>query len=109
MVAAVNACPGAVLPLAHADLPQVGPGVQGQALGAADGLGGGHGAEEVAGIHGVDGDGGEARLQGFDLPVAVVGDEAVILAVDAAVQVALRLGVSNEVQCCHALVSPSRK
>ena len=79
--------------------------MQGQALGDIDGPGGSHGAEQVAGVDRVDGDILEALLQGFDLPVAVVGDEAVILAVDAAVEVAFRLGVSNQVQFGHAVSS----
>ena len=76
-----------------------------QALGSGDGLGGGHGAEEIAGIDRVNGDIPETLLQGFDLAVAVVGDEAVILAVDAAVEIPLRLGVSNEVKFGHAVSS----
>lgn len=64
----------------------------------------GHGPEQVAGIHRVNGDIGKAFLQGLDLPVAVVGDETVILAVDAAVQVSLRLGVSNEVSVLSCLL-----
>ena len=47
----------------------------------------------------------EALLQRLDLPVPVVGDEAVVLAVDAAVEVALRLGVSDEIKCGHAFAS----
>ena len=109
VVRPVKSRPGTVLPFSHAQLPQVGAGLERQTLGNIDGPGGGHGPEQVAGIHRVNGDIGKAFLQGLDLPVAVVGDETVILAVDAAVQVSLRLGVSNEVQCCHAFSSGSVK
>ena len=105
VVGPVDAGPGAVLPLAHAHLPQVGPGLEGQALGHIDGPGGGHGAEQVAGVDRVYGGVGEALLQRLDLPVPVVGDEAVVLAVDAAVEVALCLGVSDEIKCGHAFAS----
>ena len=79
--------------------------MEGQALGHIDGPGGGHGAEQVAGVDRVYGGVGEALLQRLDLPVPIVGDEAVVLAVDAAVEVALCLGVSDEIKCGHAFAS----
>ena len=99
---------GPVLPVSHVDLPQVGPGDQGQALGVADGPGGGHGAEEVAGIDGVHGDVPEPLRQGLDLAVAVVGDEAVIVAVHAAVEVALGLGMPDEIDLGHEDLQSSK-
>ena len=97
----VDPGPGVVLPLAHADLPQVGAGDEGQALGDEEGAGCGHGAEEVAGIDGVDGHVSEPVPQGCDLAVAVVGDEAVVPPVNPAVEVALRLGMPDDVNSRH--------
>ena len=105
----VDPGPGVVLPLAHADLPQVRAGDEGQALGDEEGAGSRHGAEEVAGIDGVDGHVGEPVPQGCDLAVAVVGDETIILAVDAAVEIALRLGVTNEIECGHGMPPGTQK
>ena len=101
-----DARPGAVLPRTHVDLAQVPAGVEREVLRPADrAAGGGHGAEEVAGIDDVDVDRLEPAAQGLDLAVAVVGDEAVVLAMDAAVEVALGLRVADEVQGGHACPS----
>ena len=72
-----------------------------QALGLRHCPGGGDGAEEVTGIHRVQGHIRETLCQRRQLAVAVVGDEAVILAVDAPVEVPLGLGGSDEVNFGH--------
>ena len=84
---------------AQPDLPQRRIQMKGQAPGPGDRLGGGPGALEVAGIGRVDRYVREAPGQGLDLPQAVGGDVAVIPAVGAAVQVALGLGVADDVKC----------
>ena len=70
--------------------------------GASMGGGGDGGAEQVAGPHRVDAHTGKAARQGRDLPVAVVGDQAVVPAVDPAVEIALRLRVADQVDGGHA-------
>ena len=80
--------PGAVLPVTHVDLPQAGVQVEGEVFGQIDGPGGELGADQVAGVDRLDGDSGKALLQGLDLTHAVGGDQGVIPAVDAAVQIA---------------------
>ena len=83
------------------DLPQVGAGGQGQVLGVADGPGGGHGAEQVAGIDRINVDILESLRQCLDLTVAIVGDETVIVTVHAAIEVALGLGMPDEIDLGH--------
>ena len=61
-----------------------------------DGLGGGHGTEKIAGVYRVNVLLGKPAPESGDLPVAVVGDQAVVPAVDPAVQIALRLGVADD-------------
>jgi len=46
-------------------------------------------------------DGGEAALQSPHLPPAPVGEVAVVLALGDAVEVALRLGVTDEIDGRH--------
>ena len=100
-VKAVHLAPRLVLPVPHVDLPQAGVGVQLQSLGDIDRPCGGHGAIEVAGPHRIDVDILKAALEGGDLGKAVVGDERVIPAVDAAVQIPLGLGVTDEINGGH--------
>ena len=96
-----NVAPGLLLPPAHADLPQVPPPVKLQPLGPVDGAGGGAGAVQVAGVNGVDPDIGEAPPQRLHLPPAPVGEDAVVLALCDAVQVAFRLRVADEIDSGH--------
>ena len=70
-------------------------------LGLVDGAGGGAGAVEVAGVHIVDVDIGKTALQSLHLAPAPVGEVAVALALDDAVEVALRLGVADEIDPGH--------
>ena len=98
--------PGLLLPHAHADLPQVPPPVQGQALGLVNGAGGGAGAVEVAGVDRVDGNIRESARQRLDLPLAPVCDAAVGLSLGDAVQVALRLCVANQIDGGHGFLRP---
>lgn len=98
--------PGLLLPHAHADLPQVPPPVQGQALGLVNGAGGGAGAVEVAGVDRVDGNIRESARQRLDLPLAPVCDAAVSLSLGDAVQVALRLCVANQIDGGHGFLRP---
>ena len=93
--------PGPALPAPHADFPEARAAVEGQAMGAVDGGGGGPGPVEVAGVDGVNMDVREAALQGIHLPPAPVGETALVLALGDAVEVALRLGVANEVDGGH--------
>ena len=72
-----------------------------QPLGLIDRPGGGHGAVEVAGVHRVDMNGFKALLQRLDLPKTVFGDEGIVSPVDAAVEVALRLRVADEIDRSH--------
>ena len=81
--------------------------VEGETLGLVDGLGGGAGAEEVGGIHRVNVDIFKAAAENIDLTVATVGNEAVILSVGNAVEVALRLGVADEIDGCHTMLTHS--
>ena len=100
-IGALQQAEGQVLPGPHVDLPEPGIGVQGQALGPVKGFGGAPGPVEVAGPDPIDGDLGEARLQGRDLQQAVGGDPGVELPVEAAVDVALGLGVTDQVKSRH--------
>ena len=100
--------PGPALPVPHADFPETRAAVEGQAVGAADGRGGGPGAVEVAGVNRVDADVRKAALQGPDLPPAPVGEAALVLALGDAVEVALRLGVADEVDGGHGGSSRKR-
>ena len=100
-VEVVHLAPGLVLPVPHVDLPQTGVSVQLQALGDIERPGGGLGAIEVAGPHRVYMDILKAALKGGDLSKAVVGDQGVIPAVDAAVQIPLGLGVTDEIYGGH--------
>ena len=96
-VEVVGLAEGEVLPAVEVQLPELRVGVQGESLGHIDRPGSGHGAVQVAGPHRVHGDVPEAGLQGLDLPEAVVSNQGIVPPVDAAVEVALRLGVADEI------------
>ena len=81
--------------------------MEGETLGLVDGLGGGAGAEEVGGVHRVNVDIFKAAAENVNLTVAAVGNEAVILSVGNAVEVALRLGVADEIDGCHTMLTHS--
>ena len=78
--------------------------MQRQSLGDVDRPGGGHGAEEVAGVYGVDLHVLKPLFQGLDLAISVVRDQAVILSVDPAVEVSLSLRVADQIKCCHSAI-----
>ena len=86
---------GNVLQVAHFDLPQVRVRPERELFGHVDRTGRGHSPVQVAGVHRVNGNVRKAPGQGLDLTKAVVGNQRVIPAVDAAVQVALGLGVAD--------------
>ena len=88
--------PGHLLPYAQAQLPQQGQGAEGQVFGGVDGGGSGVGPGQVAAVHGVDALVLEALAQIGQLPVSAGGDGAVVLSVGQAVEVALRLSVTDE-------------
>ena len=60
------------------------------------------GALQIAGIDRVDGDACKALRQRRDLAAAVRRHAGIILAVDAAEDIALRLRVPDQVDCCHS-------
>ena len=77
--------------------------MQGQALGDINRLGRGLGADQVAGVYGVHRDVPEPPGQGLHLPgAAIVGDQALLLAVGDAIEVALGLGVADEIDFRHS-------
>ena len=93
--------PSLVLPVPHVQLPQLRVGTQFQAPGLIDSPGRGAGAVQVAGPHRVEVLPLEALLQGLDLPETVLGHQGVVPAVDAAVQVSLRLSVADQIDGRH--------
>ena len=107
LIVGVQLLPNAALPNAHVDLAESGLEVEGETLGLVDGLGGGAGAEEVGGVHRVNVDIFKAAAENVDLTVAAVGNKAVILPVGNAVEVALRLGVADEIDGCHTMLTHS--
>ena len=90
-----------VLPAAEADLAQARVCVQLECLRDIDGRGGLAGAVEVAGITGVDPDRFKAAAERLDLKQAIRRDERIIPAVDAAIGVALGLGVADGIKRGH--------
>ncbi|MPM89928.1 hypothetical protein SDC9_137043 [bioreactor metagenome] len=96
--------PGPVLPDAHADLPQIGAGNKLQILKPADSPYSGHGAEQIAGIHGVQPDGFKPLAQLGNLAVAGFGNQAVVMALSAAVEVTLGLRVTDKINGSHGIV-----
>ena len=75
--------------------------MEGKAFGLVDGGGGGLGAEKVAAEHRVDGNIGKAAAEGPQLAIAPGRDGAVVLAVGHPVEIALRLGVADEIDGRH--------
>ena len=73
-----------------------------QPLRLIDGPGGGAGPEQVAAVHRVNVYVVKALFQYPELLIAPVGDQAVVLAVGDAVEVALRLGVTDQINSCHS-------
>ena len=101
--AGLDLAPGQALPHAHVHLPEGGLQVQGQALGDINRLGGGLGADQVAGVYGVHRDVPEPPGQGLHLAgAAIVGDQAFLLAVGDAIEIALGLGVADEIDFRHS-------
>ena len=98
--------PGQILPVAHVDFTKAGVEVERQVLGTADRTGRELGADEVTGVDGIDGDGVKPLLQCLNLALSIFGDQRVVPAVDAAVEVALRLRMANEIDCCHVFSVP---
>ena len=107
-VGALQLAHAAILPDAHAHLPQPRIAPKGQALGPADRLGGLAGTAEVAGIDRIDGDAGETLFQSLQLAKAVGGQPGVVLPVQAAEDVPLGLGMADDIQKRH-IKAPSRR
>ena len=95
---------GPVLPGPHKGLPEPGLLDQGQLLGAADRLGGLAGAAEVAGVDPVDLHRSEPVCQGLHLPQAVAGETGIVLSVEPAEDVSLRLRVPNQKNLSHIII-----
>ena len=93
--------PGHVLPDSRADLPQAGVDPEREPPGTVDGPGGGHGPVEVAGIYRVKVDALKPLFQGLHLLPALAGEQAVVPAVAAAVEIALRLSVADKIYGGH--------
>ena len=91
-----------VLPRAEADLAEARVAVERQALLPVDGRRRQAGALQIAGIDRVDGDACKALRQRRDLAAAVRRHAGIILAMDAAEDIALRLRVPDQVDCCHS-------
>ena len=90
-----------ILPAAKIDLPKAGICVQGQVLGQIQRLCRFAGTEQVTGVYGVDRYVLEALFQRGNLPVAVFGDEGIIVPVDSAVDVSLGFSVADNINMCH--------
>ena len=88
---------GPVLPGSDRDLAQTGVQPGGQAVRGGDGLGGLAGAAEVAGIDRVKGDLRQPLCKQLHLAQTDLGQTGVVLPVHPAEQIALRLGVSDQV------------
>ena len=99
--------PGVALPHADAHLAEGRCGVERQALWLVDGPGGGAGAEQVAGVHCVHMNIGKAVPERGDLLVAPLCDQAVIVSVGNAVEIALGLGVTDKIKPRHTTVTHS--
>ena len=92
---------GDVLPVAQRHLAQPGLCLDRKTLWPADRLCGQHGAVEIRGVDGVDRDRSKAPLQRPDLPKTVAGDPRVVVPVDPAIDVSLRLCMADHVEFCH--------
>ena len=83
--------------------------MQWQALGHVNGLGRGLGADQVTGIYGVHRDVPEPTGQGPDLAgTAIVGNQALLMAVGNAVKIAFGLGMADEIDPCHGFSFTAR-
>ena len=91
----------ACLPGTDVDLAQVALGVQRKVVIAADRPGRQHRALQVAGIQRVDFHIAHSFGKGVDLPETERGDIAVPMALHRAVEVALGLGMADEIDFCH--------
>ena len=106
---AAHLLPCVPLPRAHVYLAEGRRGVQREVLRHIDGLRRRLCAVEVGGIDGVNADALEALRERADLlRAAPVGDQAVIVPVGDAVEVALRFGVADEVDFRHAAALTAR-
>ena len=92
---------GVVLPAAKSDLAQARVGVQLECFRDIDSRGGLAGAIEIAGITGVNLDWFKAAAERLDLKQAVRRNQRIVPAVDAAIGVALGLGVADEIKRGH--------
>ena len=102
LIGGVQLLPGASLPAAHVDFPEGRLQMELQPLGLVHRAGGGAGPEQVAAVHRVDMHIVKPLLQHMELLIAPVGDQAVILAMGNAVEVALRLGMPHKINRCHS-------
>ena len=93
--------PGKILPDSRPDFPQVRVYPQGKAARAVNCAGGGHGPVEVTGIHGINLSVLKPALQQLELRPALLGEQAVVPAVAAAVIIALRLAVADQIDRGH--------
>ena len=98
---AFHPAPALVLPVPHVHFPQVLPDAQEHPPGLGQGPGGIHGPAQIAGIHRVQPGIPEALRQIGELPEAHLRQGAVVPAMDAAVQIALRLPVADEPDAGH--------
>ena len=96
-----NLAPAVVFPAACPHFPEVRVYTQRQAPGQTDGLGGLHGAGQIAGVDGVHVDVFKTLGEGLNLTVAQGSEQAIVPAVTTAVQIALRLGMTDEINCGH--------
>ena len=102
VIGGIQLLPGTALPTAHMDLPEGRVGVQFQTLGFIDGPSGGAGPEQIAAVHRVDVYIVKALFQHPQLLIAPVGDQAVVLAVGDPVEIALRLGMADQIYSRHS-------
>ena len=89
------------LPGADVDLAQVEARVQLHRPETAQRVGGEHRAVKIAGIERVELHAAKAFGERVDLPQAERGDVAVPVALHGVIDVALRLGVSDQIDFCH--------
>ena len=97
---------GFVLPGPHTDLPEPGIGIQGKSPGTAQRRAGLHGPAQVAGIDRVQVYVPEPLGQRLHLPAAEIRQIAVIPALHPAVEIALRLPVTDEIDGGHPTRPP---
>ena len=101
----LDVCKGPALPRPDVDLPEAPVAADGQIMIAGDGRGGKARPEEVAGIDRVHRDIPEAQAQGVPLLLADGRDVPVPVPLHEAVEVPLRLDMSNYINFCHQLHS----